>query len=154
MPRIVVRFLSDRRGNAALEFGLAAPLLLLMLGGFVEIGRAYVQAGAIEKGLRAGVLYSARSDDPASETVLARAFNLVRTGTLDGNGRVLASNWTRAEARLTASFTTVLIDSTPVPVIRFTAEVPFDPIAPGLVQMIGLQDFTLTLSHEQAYVGR
>ncbi|HEV7372392.1 TadE/TadG family type IV pilus assembly protein [Arenibaculum sp.] len=148
------KFLHDQRGSSALEFGLVAPLLFLMLAGFLEIGRAYVQAEAIEKGLRAGVLYSARSGEPASEGVLGTAFNLVRTGTLDGAGPLLASNWARPEARLTASFATAPVGQSSVPVVRFTAEVPFDPMVPGLVALAGVAGFTLTLSHEQAYVGR
>jgi Flp pilus assembly protein TadG len=35
------RILRDRRGNAAVEFALILPILLLMLGGIIDFGRGY-----------------------------------------------------------------------------------------------------------------
>ena len=38
-------------------------------------------------------------------------------------------------------------------VIRIAAEVPFEPLVAGLAASFGLDNYTIRLSHEQAYVG-
>ena len=45
----------DRRGAAAIEFGLLVPLFMMFLLGAVEFGRTLSQANAVEKGVRSGV---------------------------------------------------------------------------------------------------
>jgi Flp pilus assembly protein TadG len=145
----------DERGSIVVEFAFALPLLLLLLVGIVEIGRAYYQADAVEKGLRAAASYLARNDLPwtASDVMVAR--NIARTGTLDGSGPVLASGWSDAAASLTVSSSDYQIDATTaVPVVEVSAAVPFDPMLPGLVTLFGLDTFTIRLSHEQAFLNQ
>ena len=143
----------DRRGNAIVEFALAVPLLVLIVAGMTEIGRAYFQAVAVEKGLRAGALYAAHSASPLGAADRAAAENLVRTGTLDGSGPLLVSGWESAGASLQITSTSFAVGEVSVPVIRFAASVPFDPLLPGLFGFVGLGDFTIASSHEQAYIG-
>ncbi len=52
MPMLssLIRVPRDARGNAVVEFAFVLPLLLLLLAGMSEIGRAYYQANAVEKG--------------------------------------------------------------------------------------------------------
>jgi Flp pilus assembly protein TadG len=49
------------RGVAAVEFGLLAPLLLILLTGIVEIGMAGYQAMQVQAAVEAGVLYAAKN---------------------------------------------------------------------------------------------
>ncbi len=157
MPMLssLIRVPRDARGNAVVEFALVLPLLLLLLTGITEIGRAYYQANAVEKGLRAGALFAGRNSFPLTAQVRTMVANLVKTGTLDGSGGYLVSGWADVDADLTIDDTlTFPIDATTtIPVVRLTASVPLDPLMPGMLALVGLGDVTIELSHEQAYVG-
>jgi Flp pilus assembly protein TadG len=54
------RFRSDfaRNGTAAIEFGLLAPLLIIMLTGIVELGLGTYQAMQVQVAAEAGALYA------------------------------------------------------------------------------------------------
>ncbi len=144
----------DTRGNAVLELAFVLPVLLLLFSGLVEVGRAYFQANAVEKGLRAGAFYAARQPVPLVPAARAAAENLVKTGTLDGSGASLVSGWARPGAGVIIDDSAVFtVGDTQIPVLRLTATVPFDPILPGLMSFAGLGGYTMRLSHEQAYVG-
>ena len=157
MPMLssLIRLTRDGRGNAVVEFALVLPLLLLLLAGMTEIGRAYYQANAVEKGLRAGALFAGRNSFPLTAQVRTMVANLVKTGTLDGSGPYLVSGWADVNADLNIDDTlTFPVDATTtIPVVRVTATVPFDPLIPGMLTLVGLGDVTIQLSHEQAYVG-
>ena len=157
MPMLssLIRLTRDGRGNAVVEFALVLPLLLLLFAGMTEIGRAYYQANAVEKGLRAGALFAGRNSFPLTGQVRTMVANLVKTGTLDGSGPYLVSGWADADANLNIDDTiTFSVDeTTTIPVIRLTANVPFDPLMPGMLAFVGLGDVNIRLGHEQAYVG-
>ena len=51
----------DRRGAAAIEFGVLVRLFLL---GAIEFGRVLAQSNAVEKGVRGGVALAVRGDNP------------------------------------------------------------------------------------------
>ena len=157
MPMLssLIRLTRDGRGNAVVEFALVLPLLLLLFAGISEIGRAYYQANAVEKGLRAGALFAGRNSFPLTAQVRTMVANLVKTGTLDGSGPYLVSGWADVNADLNIDDTlTFPVDATTtIPVVRVTATVPFDPLIPGMLTLVGLGDVTIQLSHEQAYVG-
>ena len=157
MPMLssLIRLTRDGRGNAVVEFALVLPLLLLLFTGITEIGRAYYQANAVEKGLRAGALFAGRNSFPLTGQVRTMVANLVKTGTLDGSGPYLVSGWADVNADLNIDDTlTFPVDATTtIPVVRVTATVPFDPLIPGMLTLVGLGDVTIQLSHEQAYVG-
>ncbi len=157
MPMLssLIRVTRDARGNAVVEFALVLPVLLLLLTGITEIGRAYYQANAVEKGLRAGALFAGRNSFPLTAQVRTMVTNLVKTGTLDGSGPFLVSGWAKVDADLNIDDTlTFPVDATTtIPVVRVTATVPFDPLLPGMMALVGLGDVNIQLSHEQAYVG-
>ena len=146
------RYIRDTNGNAAVEFALVLPVLLLMFVGLTEVGRAYYQADAIEKGLRAGALYAARSPSLSGAT-LTTVENIVKTGSMNGSGALLVSGWGRGEADLQITSVDFTLDGDAIPVIRLSATVPFDPMLPGLAAFVGLENFNMTLSHEQAFLG-
>lgn len=149
--RLVRNLLRDRRAVAELEFALMAPVLVAIVVGAVEIGRVMAQAAAVEKGLHSGAVYAARLTLPLSEASRTTIENLVRTGDPSGLAPLLATGWSKAAAVLTIedtdSFST---GSTHLPVIRLSAEVPFDPLLPGF---LGLDSYKIRLSHEQTFIG-
>jgi Flp pilus assembly protein TadG len=59
-------------GNAAVEFGLLAPMLLILLTGIVEIGMAGYQSMQVQAAAEAGALY-ASIHGAASLTAVANA---------------------------------------------------------------------------------
>jgi Flp pilus assembly protein TadG len=61
MTAIACRFLASRRGTAAIEFGLAVPLLLIVLMGVVELGFAIYEAMQVYDAAEAGALYAAQN---------------------------------------------------------------------------------------------
>lgn len=153
MLKLFSKNVSSDSGSAAVEFALVVPVLLLLFSGFTEYGRAYFQAGAIEKGLRAATLFVARSPTPLSAADALIAENILKTGTADGSGALLVSGWSASGAGYTITTTNFDLSGTLIPVIRISASVPFDPIVPGLASMVGLGAMTITLSHEQPHVG-
>lgn len=50
---------SSRRGVAALEFALAAPVLLVLVGAAMDLGEAFSQSVRLGGALRAGAQYAA-----------------------------------------------------------------------------------------------
>ena len=141
-------------GNAVIEFALILPFLLLLFTGLTEVGRAYFQADAIEKGLRAAALYASRVPTPLSVADKQIAKNILKTGTVDGTGPLLVSGWGKPGASASITSSGYSLGGTTIPVIKVSASVPLDPLVPELVSMVGLSTFTINLSHEQAYVGQ
>jgi Flp pilus assembly protein TadG len=50
-----------RDGTAAIEFAIISPILMILLGGLVEIGIAAYQAMQVQAAVQAGVLYAAQN---------------------------------------------------------------------------------------------
>lgn len=140
-------------GNSVLEFAFLLPVLLLLLVGTTEIGRAYYQAAAVEKGLRSAALFAARSPMPLAPETQAMVENLARTGTLDGSGPLLVAGWASPAARLTVTTRTFSAAGVTTPVIDIDAEVPFSPMMPGLYGFMDMGNHTIRMNHEQAYLG-
>lgn len=144
------KFLNNRAGNASVEAALVLPILIVMFAGVAEIGRGLYQTVAIEKGLRAGALYLARSELPITQSMTDTAVTLVKTG---GSPHYLADGWADASATVEIETQDFIIDGTTVPVFRLSASVPFDPLFSNLVPGLDLSIQTIKLSHEQPHVG-
>jgi len=152
MLNLLDKLRRSEKGDALVEFAFAIPFLVLMFVGLTEMGRAFLQANAVEKGMRAAAVYAARVDDPMGITSMNIIENLAKTGTLDGSGAFLVAGWQEVGAALDVSQSYYELDGTNVPVIRLTASVPFEPLSAELAGLVGLGGFTITLSHEQSYV--
>jgi len=68
-----VKRLSTDRGAAAVEFALVAPLLLLLVMGIAEFGRAYNLQTTISGAAREGARAMALQNDPAAARAAAQA---------------------------------------------------------------------------------
>ena len=70
-------FRADERGAIAAEFGFAAPFLLLLLSGAIDLGLALNQSSSLGNAARAGAQYAMRfpSDSEGIAQVVAKAVN-------------------------------------------------------------------------------
>lgn len=156
-PRHVCRRLtairSCRRGEAVVEFALMLPLLMIVFAGAMEMGRVLVQAAVLEKSLRGGVLFAARSPYPLSTETRRRAINLVRTGTADADAPPLLPGLAADAGSVDLSVRSYVIDGTAMPVIHISARVPYRPMLEGLLAPLGLDGFVLEFDHEQPHIG-
>lgn len=148
------RLAYDIGGSIAVEAAILIPMFVIIVAGGIEVARAYQQANALEKGLRVGALYLARSEDPEDGAAQVGAANLVRTGQIDGTGDYLAPGWSEPTSTVTVSVRDYSLgnnDNTSV--IRIEAALLYTPILPNLAHLFGLDATTIRMSHEQAYVG-
>jgi len=150
----LIKLSRDTSGNTLLEFAFVIPVWLLLMTGMLEVGRAYFQANALDKAVRAGATYAARNSIPLSSGVKTEAENIIKTGTKDGSGGYLVSGWGVTGSSLAITTSDFAIDeTTSVGVVRVVASVPFDSVLPGMSTFVGLDNFTIQSTHEQAYVG-
>lgn len=152
MFALFVRVWRNTAGAGAVEFALMLPVFLLVTAGMIDLGRALYQSNTIEKGLRAGAMYAARNTFPLTSAQETEAENIVKKGNRAGTGSYLVYGWSEPTS-LDIFTTTEMVDGTAVPIYHFVAAVPFDPLLPGLLSALNLDDITIRLSHEQAYIG-
>ena len=164
------RFGRNGSGAAGVEFGLVLPLLVLLSFGVVEMGRMLWHHEIITKGVRNGVRYltrvpvtctSAGSGGTFSTADTDAAINLVKTGDTTSGGTPILEAYDSATfdievncvdaAGLGLSGGIGLVQSaTYLPIVRMTAEVPYSDLFIG---MLGLDDATFTVTHEELNVG-
>lgn len=71
------RFAADERGASAVEFAFAAPVLLLLLSGVIDLGLALNQSSSLSNAARAGAQYGIRfpSDKDGITQVVSKTLN-------------------------------------------------------------------------------
>jgi Flp pilus assembly protein TadG len=69
---------SDCKGNAAVEFALMLPAVLILLGGLIEFGTAMYAASSLESAARAGAHYAFAKglDKPGIEQAVKNASSI------------------------------------------------------------------------------
>lgn len=72
--RIVRRFRRSQSGGAALELAFVAPLLLLLLIGVADFGRAFYTSVTVSNAARAGAEYGAQGPQTSGDTVGMKNF--------------------------------------------------------------------------------
>lgn len=79
------RLLANRDGNVAVEFALVLPMLILILGGVIDFGRAFYDQMALETAARSAVQYARQNPGDATGIQLAAtsAGGLPATATVD-----------------------------------------------------------------------
>lgn len=147
------RLARDERGIAAVEFAFLLPTLLLVLVGMLELGRGFYHAHVVERGIRAAALYASRAEAPLSASDEDAAANIARTGQTAPGGDYTVPGWSHDDATITFTTRSYTVGDDSIQVLQVTADVPYVPMFPGLTDFFGLTDYTLTLQHEQAYVG-
>ena len=160
MLNFIKRFARERNGSSAVEFALYLPILMIMVVGMTEVSMAIMQSVTLEKSLRSGALYAARSDLPLSETALTEVENIIKTGNTAGTGSYLVDGWNDETSSLSVSVSnytlameTSVLGSNLLPVVTVTATMPYQPILSDLLSLFGMGEFTLSLSQQQAHIG-
>ena len=147
------RFRADQRGLTQVELAFVVPVFLFILMIVIESARVYYQASVIERGLRAGTLFAARSDQPLSADALTIVENLVKRGAAGSSQPYLVSGWEEAGADYSLTTSNYNLAGEALPVIRIVATVPFDAMFPDLLTFFGLdQTMRIQMAHEQSYV--
>jgi Flp pilus assembly protein TadG len=152
MFALFVRVWRNTAGAGAVEFALMLPVFLVVTAGMIDLGRALYQSNTIEKGLRAGAMYAARNTFPLTSAQETEAENIVKKGNRAGSGDYLVYGWSDPSS-LNIFTTTEVVDGTALPVYHFVADVPYDPLLPGVVSALQIDQIRLKLSHEQAHIG-
>src|SRR5690349_20479130 len=143
----------DRRGVAAVEFALVFPVLFAVFLGLVELGRAWTQSLALEKGVAAGGAFAARSALTLSASATADFENLVKRGSIDPSAPYLVAKWSDGSATLTITTKTFTAQGVAKQVVHVDASVPYDSLFPTLLGTIGLGQLRVDASYEQAQIG-
>lgn len=73
--------LGDRRGVGAIEFGISAPLVIIMVVGIAQLGTLFAaNAGlqhAVDEGARLATIYPRPTDDAIISLINSKKFRLV-----------------------------------------------------------------------------
>lgn len=80
------RFRRDRRGVAAIEFAIVAPLLIMMMFGMIMYGSWFWMAYSVQSMASEGARAAIAGLDPAEREQLARAFVGLQVGDLGLDG--------------------------------------------------------------------
>lgn len=142
----------DRRGAAAAEMALVAPLLLTLMFGSLEVGKYVWDEHIILKGVRDGARFASRQSFAnmpcgGSATNEAQIKNLVRFGkaTVTGTDKPRLHYWTN-NSTITVTiecYANAGVDGARiydgiysarpnVPIVKVTAAVPYTPIVGSL----------------------
>lgn len=108
------------RGAAAVEMALILPVLLLLVGGIIDMGRAFMTqillTNAAREGTRAAVVMTTGTPGPAirARAVAAATGTASPTATVvPANGCVGATSTTQVTVTVTANFDWTFLDALP-----------------------------------------
>jgi len=154
MPlRLLGRLWADRRGANAVEFAYAAPILLVIVIGIFDVGRAIHYHQALTEGVRAGTRYLTRLADPCSSAAMEAAVGLVVTRSIDWSGPPLFPDWppdyasasSSTKFRVTRTGCDAGTGTLTGDTLDLDAQFDFD--------MLSLVDVTLDARHQEVYIG-
>ncbi len=161
------------RGGAAVEFALMLPLLLIMVFGITELGRALYQQNMLTKAVTSGARYMARAygalDTDCVPTAtwtshIAAARDLVAFGSVDpGSGAQPMLPGLDETAAIDVQHDGPIVIAVPVGgatqdiracTVTVSAHVPFASIfGRALIPMFGLGDVELNARAEERFIG-
>jgi Flp pilus assembly protein TadG len=154
---------SDERGAVAVEFGISVLVMIFLMVGVLEFGRAFYHHRVVTMAVRDATRYLARVADPNDAGFVTEARNLAYTGTRDGSGAPLLMYWDPGPSPGANGLTfTVRVQAGPVRLdgdpnpgdaIVGTAIVPYTPPW-SLLPLLGINGMTFTIIHEERYIGQ
>lgn len=131
-PAALLRhFAGSRAGNAAVEFGLILPVVVVMLGGLIEFGLVANERTALETSARAGAQFALQQgfDQTGIQNTVTAASNVVVTAQdivasqfyecSDSWGTTVAAGTQCASTAALAQFVTVRVTKSYTPFMPF-----------------------------------
>jgi len=118
-----------------MEFAMVLPLVLLVVFGITEFGRAYYQYNTLSKAIRNGARYM--SSHTYSSANIANAQNMVVYGQTSGSGTPVLPGLTTATIAVTPSGGTTPYSelNPPQEVTVGAVNYPFNSLAPGVISL-------------------
>jgi TadE-like protein len=145
---------TSERGSALIEASIVLPLLLALVGGVLEFGFFFYQEQLITVGVRDAARYLALTADPTSATNQIGAMNLAVAGSI-GGGTPRVRGWKIADVSVTITpwdnSDGALSGRTMIPII--TVSTRFADSSLGFLRLLGLSAPTISVSHQERWVG-
>jgi hypothetical protein len=155
--------MNKHRGAALVELAIVLPVLLMMIFGITELGRALYQLNTLSKSTDAGVRYLSRVwgalNDDCQPTGLwaggvAGASNYVVFGNAAGQGRPLLPGLGTDGITITAEYGEVPGSEGPACIVRIQASTPFQGVfGENVIPFTRVGTIDLTTQREARYIG-
>lgn len=142
----------DRRGVAAVEAALLAPLMFAVGFACADAGNMLLERHRMKVGLALGARMIARAPDPAAMEAVAR--NVAVTGQTSG-GTARVKGWTTAQVsvsyRFIANGSGQYVGPATLRIVRLTTAKPYTGL--GLLRLVGQEGLSLQATHEERWIG-
>lgn len=155
--------MNKSRGAALVELAIVLPVLLMMVFGITELGRALYQLNTLAKSADAGVRYLSRAWDVLDEncqptagwaTAISATANYVVFGNAAGQGDPLIPGLSTAGVSVAAAYGEVAGSEESACIVRVTASAPFNGVfGERVVPFTRLGPIDLITSREGRYIG-
>ncbi|MEE9139197.1 MAG: TadE/TadG family type IV pilus assembly protein [Alphaproteobacteria bacterium] len=144
-------------GAVVVEFAISVWLLIILMVGAMEFGRAFYHHRLITNSVRDASRYLARVEDRNDPAFQANARNLAMRGSIDPTAPLLLSYWNDANTVqfLAADYDNAAGDyrcAATCAVIRAVATVPYTPPA-SFLGALGINAITFSVTHEERFIG-
>ena len=139
---------NQQHGQSVLEFAMVLPLLLLIVFGIIEFGRAYYQYNTLTKAIRDGARYM--SKHVYSATYETSTKNLVVYGNTFGTGTPILPGLTTARIVVTPAPSGATLASPPDWLTVSVNAYPFSSLVPSFIPM---SNVTFSPSIQMRFMG-
>lgn len=138
-------------GTAFIEAAVLLPVILGVMGGIFDFGRAYATMAAAQKSLRGAVRYLTLLPSGAvCSWGATNARNIAVYGNFSGSGSPVVTGWTVDDVTLVSPTTCAY--ATPVGKIKMSADVPYTSL---MWNIVGLPStITMSVEYEERWVGQ
>lgn len=139
MLKIKRKLKSKQQGLSAVEFTLALPFLLMLMGVFTDFGRMYIQYTTLTKAVQDGARWVKAGADGAGNFTETDVKNVVVYGskTADGNSIPVLSSLTTSN---------VSIDTSMAGFVTVSAKYAYQPVFSNIPYLTDNLNLTLTAS--------
>jgi len=158
--KLAKRSRSHERGAAVLEAAVVLPVILILMGGIYDFGRAFATLSAAQKSMRGSVRYLTLQPFPfvCSNAARDNARKLALYGNIAGSGNLLVSAWQSGDisVSLTDGNDAAITDCSSAPNIVKIAmssdKVPYNSLMWGVVGLPSTINMSVT--HQERWIGQ